>query len=275
MNNKGLTLVEVIAVLVILSIIAVVVTPNVVNNLNDYEDRLAETQLSSIEGATKNWVADNIDKVSCTDDTALLVSLKELQDSGYIDDNLKNPNGGTIDPNEAFGLVYCSTIIDETGNLEENYKYEYGAYMDIDDYIKKMAIKYVKDNGDMDTQINVTALNTYLYNNVKDTSGSVIIIPNIPNVAIKVSVTETEIGTYEYKATLILTDLVNYIEDIETKLKASSNVPSRITDPNYVSHSFNIKSVDLVIDTTKYKIKSGTIELNNKTYKISNSGIVQ
>ena len=40
MNNKGLTLVEVIAVLVILSIVAVIITPNVSQNLVDYKNKV-------------------------------------------------------------------------------------------------------------------------------------------------------------------------------------------------------------------------------------------
>ena len=67
MNNKGLTLVEVIAVLVVLSIIAVIVTPNIAISIKDYKERTLETQLSSVKGALKNWTADNIDKVSCSE----------------------------------------------------------------------------------------------------------------------------------------------------------------------------------------------------------------
>ena len=204
MNNKGLTLVEVLAVLVILSIVAVVVTPNIAQNLVDYKDRLTETQLSSIKGATKNWVADNVDKVTCTENntSALSVSVKELQDGAYLDENMKNPQGGKFDDSDAFGLVSCEEVKDETANLDSNYKYTYGAYLDINDYVKKMAIEYIKDNfSQIDNPVTVSTLqsNGYVYQSIRNTSSNVV---SIPNSTIKVTAEDTATGEYEYSATI-------------------------------------------------------------------------
>lgn len=202
MNNKGLTLVEVIAVLVILSIIAVIVTPNIAVSVRDYKDRTTQTQLSTIKEATKNWVADNVNKINC-DGTTYGITVKKLQTEGYLDKNLKNPNGGTFDDStDTFGLVYCTEIIDETGNMDSNYKYEYGAYIDLDDYVKKMAIKYVKNKKILsNTSVTVTTLinERYLHNiiNMDLTTNK-----TVSNKTISVEVTEDEVGEYQYNATI-------------------------------------------------------------------------
>lgn len=202
-NNKGLTLVEVIAVLVVLSIIAVIVTPNLAVSIKDYKQRVMTTQLSSITGATKNWVADNIDKVTCTTDntSALAISISELQTGAYLDEKIKNPYGGYMDDTDAFGLVSCKEIVDETGKLQTNYDYTYGAYLDISDYQKKRAIEYIKDTTKQSGQVTTSTLqsNGYMYTSIKDASNKVV---SIPSKTINVTVTEDDDGTLKYEASI-------------------------------------------------------------------------
>lgn len=203
MNKNGLTLVEMIAVLVVLSIVATVVTPNIAREIKDYRARTLNAQLSTIEGATKNWVADNVSAVDCTNDdrVGLKISISTLKSGAYIDEDIKNTKGGNLD--NAFGLVYCTTVKDETENLATNYKYEYGAYEDINDYYKKMAIKYVKDNGNGSGIVKVTTNmlinNKYLYTSVKDYMTNA--VTSTPSLTIDVEVTEG-INEYNYEATI-------------------------------------------------------------------------
>ncbi|MBP3765669.1 MAG: prepilin-type N-terminal cleavage/methylation domain-containing protein [Bacilli bacterium] len=200
MNNKGLTLVEVIATLVVLSIVALIVTPNIAVSIKDYKKRTLESQLSAVEGATKNWVADNIDKVNCTDDdsSALMVDINKLQTDAYLDEKLKNPNGGYLDSTDTFGLVSCKTVVDETNNLETNYKYTYGAFLSINDYLEHMAIEYVKDNNNIDATVTTSTLQNekYVYRTIKNLDG---ISVSIPSKTISVKVTTTNDGKYNYE----------------------------------------------------------------------------
>lgn len=201
MNNKGLTLVEVIAVLVILSIIALIVTPNVTNSVADYKERTLETQLSSVKGALKNWTADNINKVTCGDgNTALYVTLKKLQDDAYLDYEIKNPYGGYLDDSDAFGLVSCKVVEDETKKVETNYMYNYGSFLDIEDYVKKMAIEYVKNNSNSTSNVTVATLknNGYIYTTITKLDGSVL---TIPSQTVHVKVEAIEEGKFKYTAT--------------------------------------------------------------------------
>ena len=202
MNNKGLTLIEVIAVLVVLSIIALIVTPNIADSIKEYKERTLETQLSNIEGALKNWTADNVDKVTCYEsDEALYISISELQDGAYLDQNITNPYGGYLDDTDTFGLVSCKTISDDTNNISSNYKYSYSAYLDIDDYIKKMAIEYVKDNNNTSLDVTTDTLKSsgYIYTLIKKINKDNI---SIPSKTISVLVETIEEGKFKYKATI-------------------------------------------------------------------------
>jgi prepilin-type N-terminal cleavage/methylation domain-containing protein len=119
MKKNGFTLIELMAVIVILALLALMITPNVLSSISKYNKRIYETQLNNILSAAEHWAADTIEdrgclicvadseyKVSgkncatqggegCTEaptgtTASTSVTLKELQDGGYIKENLKN-----------------------------------------------------------------------------------------------------------------------------------------------------------------------------------------
>lgn len=175
MNNKGLTLVEIIAVLIILSVIAVIVTPNVMSNIAKYREKMYQAQIANITDGAKNWVADNIDLVP-TDGTAIALSIEELQTDGYIDDNIKNPKGENFD--DFFSIIYVKKIVDETGKLEPNYKYTYGTYENIIEYEKDMALDY-KKTYTYSNEVTTTLLQSleYLPDEIKKLDGTTVSMP--------------------------------------------------------------------------------------------------
>lgn len=59
-NNKGLTLVELLGVLIVLSLIVMIVTPAVTKDLKDSSVELCYHQLDSLVSASKNWLTDQI-----------------------------------------------------------------------------------------------------------------------------------------------------------------------------------------------------------------------
>ena len=201
MNQKGLTLIEMIATLVILSVIALIVTPNIYGTLKDYKNQLFETQMNNVVEATKSWATDNIKLLPSNNSYALKVTVQELQKDGYLKDNLKNPrDGGTFDESKIFTLITCNYVEDETGNFASNYNYIYVAYEDIEDYEKEMAIKYIKDNNLSTQEIEVSTLKTngYIETTIKDTSDTLI---TVPNNTILVTVSEVD-GEIIYEATI-------------------------------------------------------------------------
>lgn len=204
--KKGFTLVEMIATLVILSIIAVIVTPNIYVSIKDYKNRLFETQMDNIKQSAKNWAVDNVDKLPTSESNSLAVTISDLQDGGYIDDNLENPrDGGVFDDSSVFTLITCEYVEDETGNLASNYKYKYEIYENVEDYVKKQAASYAKKNKiTSNTTISVSDLKNqnYISKKVLYINGTELVVSN-DSVNIVVTTSEdskTGDTIYEYSA---------------------------------------------------------------------------
>lgn len=153
MKKRGLTLVELIATLVILSVIATIVYPNVYDALKDYKQGLYDIQIQSIIGATKDWAANNYEKLSSVNGGETYVYLKkDLQDGAYIDEPLKNNHKGKEFNGNVFILIKCVKV---EGNLtnEENFNYTYEVYDTNEEFLTLLAQKYVEQNN---PQNNVT-----------------------------------------------------------------------------------------------------------------------
>ena len=90
MKNKGFTLVELLAVIVILGIILLVVMPSVTGILNRSQNRLNDEQEQAILNAARQWGTSNLlednGKVYYNGTEKKYVTIKELQDSGYLED---------------------------------------------------------------------------------------------------------------------------------------------------------------------------------------------
>ena len=143
MKNKGFTLVELIATLIVLSIVALIVVPNIYENIKEAKNGIKITQLESIVDSAKEWAADHITELSIEKDT--YVFLKYLQSGGYIDYNLyKNTDGEQYNDN-LFILIESKVIeADEWNN--ENYKYTYTIYDTNEKHLSYLASLYVKAN---------------------------------------------------------------------------------------------------------------------------------
>lgn len=78
-NKKGLTLIELIAVLVILGIIAAIAVPTIGNTINNQKERAANAEWSAIESAAELYAVQNDDDE---------ISMKDLFDNDYISENV-------------------------------------------------------------------------------------------------------------------------------------------------------------------------------------------
>ncbi len=88
-NNKGLTLIELLGVLVVLSLIVMIVTPTVTRNLKTSRIELCYHQLDSLVAASKNWLTDRInDDYDSLYDNGIfqnpIVTGQGLLDGGYV-----------------------------------------------------------------------------------------------------------------------------------------------------------------------------------------------
>ncbi|MBN2876560.1 MAG: prepilin-type N-terminal cleavage/methylation domain-containing protein [Bacilli bacterium] len=88
-NERGLTLIELIAVLVILGIIAAIAVPTIGNTINAQRERAAEAEWSAIMSSAELYLAQNSDATFSMDD---------LFNNDYISENvvLESDDEGTI-----------------------------------------------------------------------------------------------------------------------------------------------------------------------------------
>ena len=97
-NNKGFTLVELLAVIVILAILALIAVPNISNLLNKSKNNMFCKKVQSIEAAAKYYAQDHDDLVF-TDEEAK-VKIGTLLETGYIKEDNKGKNDVT-DPRDS------------------------------------------------------------------------------------------------------------------------------------------------------------------------------
>jgi len=89
-NRNGLTLIELIAVLVILGIIAAIAVPTIGNTINAQRQRAAEAEWAAILSAAELYIVEN--------DTATAFSMDDLYNDDYISENvvLESDDEGTV-----------------------------------------------------------------------------------------------------------------------------------------------------------------------------------
>ena len=85
MEEKGFTLIEIIAVIVVLSLILLIIVPNMTNTINNSKNKLNDTQKELIISAARNWGTANL-TLENNKPVPSEVTIQTLQDKGYLDD---------------------------------------------------------------------------------------------------------------------------------------------------------------------------------------------
>lgn len=114
MKQKGFTLVEILAVLVILALLATIIYPVVNTNIKKSKQKLYEAQIENILNAARNYASENIALLPTNDGESLEppITLGFLEEKGYIEENLENPKTG-----EKFDKNLKITITNKKGVL--------------------------------------------------------------------------------------------------------------------------------------------------------------
>lgn len=113
--KKGFTLIELLAVIVILAIILVVAIPKILKTIGDTKDATYKAQKNLIISSAEKYCTQNNDLTFINNQA--VITLKELQDSGYIAKNIKDSRTGIIIPDTSWVLVT---------NNSGQYSYSYG-----------------------------------------------------------------------------------------------------------------------------------------------------
>lgn len=119
LNNKGFTLVELLAVIVILSVLAILTSYAVTNALKKSKDSLYDNQIDIIKVAAEAWGSENTNKISDSE-TCKYITLKNLQDYGILDENIVNPKTNEEFPADM--AIKITTEVTEYGNLNIVYE---------------------------------------------------------------------------------------------------------------------------------------------------------
>ena len=91
-NKNGFTLVEILGVITILSVLALIAIPTIDNIVTKNREKLYDSQIKTIEDGLKTWADANAMYLPEDGDDGLLLSLGILKLSGFVDEDIKNPN---------------------------------------------------------------------------------------------------------------------------------------------------------------------------------------
>lgn len=124
-NNKGFTLVELIAVVLILALIGILVIPAIGKTIKDTKSDLYESQVTALIDGMQNWVADHPRLLPSEPGEKVYVSLGQLKLGNYIDMDIKNPKTDKYFNTEIRMSVEKNVSTDSNGNvLTDKYIYD-------------------------------------------------------------------------------------------------------------------------------------------------------
>lgn len=127
MENKGFSLVELLAVIILLGILAVILVPNMYSHLQKSRDDLYNAQVNIIKEAAENYVADNIENIICSSSGQNTeISLSILQSGGYLKEDIKNPKTNkSFDSKQTVKVTCIEKANSQTGNFDYIYEYRF------------------------------------------------------------------------------------------------------------------------------------------------------
>lgn len=90
MNNKGFTLVELLAVVILLAVLLLIATPAMFNVLKSSEEGLSEVEANTIYDYSKNFYYSNKSTFHFQDNYCLIRYNTDLIDKGFISSRRKD-----------------------------------------------------------------------------------------------------------------------------------------------------------------------------------------
>lgn len=90
-KRNGFTLIELLTVIILLGVLIVIIVPTIDSTLKKSSNKIYENQISNIITASKSWASKNPSQLPKKDETSIIVTLRQLKDDGFIDEDITNP----------------------------------------------------------------------------------------------------------------------------------------------------------------------------------------
>jgi type IV pilus assembly protein PilA len=119
--NKGFTLVELLAVIIILGVIGIIAIPAVNKAIRNAKQQLYEVQINNIEMGAKSWAAENVFNLPENDGELITLTLGQLKVAGHVQFDIKNPVTNKLFPNDMeititrYMNTYLYEVLENTG----------------------------------------------------------------------------------------------------------------------------------------------------------------
>lgn len=117
MKNKGFTLVELLAVIILIGVLSLIVTVTVNNTIKENKQKSCNIQIENIKTGAKNWASKNVFRLPSEEGGNITLTLKDLKDSGFVVKDIKNPKTGEL---------FDDNITIKITRKDNDYSYEIG-----------------------------------------------------------------------------------------------------------------------------------------------------
>ena len=121
--NKGFTLAELMGVIVILAILSIIVTTTIDRNITESRASTCQTQEKNIIEAAKMYVTDDASKLPSETSSSTKITVKDLIDKGYLDEDMENPMTGNLYKDSGNDIYVEISITITNGIANKDYTY--------------------------------------------------------------------------------------------------------------------------------------------------------
>lgn len=105
MNNKGFSLVELLAVIIILGLISIITVPTIINKYNENKEKQYNQLVSSLESSAKIYTENHIDILNNVTTQGTKITIEMLIKEELISANTKDPKTGEVLNKNSYVIV--------------------------------------------------------------------------------------------------------------------------------------------------------------------------
>ena len=122
--QKGFTLVEMLAVIIILTIVATITFPIVSQSIEKNREKLYYAQLDEIKLNAEKWAYSNLDLLPTVEDEMITITLQNLKEGGFVALDIRDPRNDKLLPNDLKITItfknnnYVIEVLSDSGTID-------------------------------------------------------------------------------------------------------------------------------------------------------------